>query len=1205
MASTEPQPPQSLQHLRTLLHDTQGAPAEAVAGLAAARTEVAGRGPIAHELLSAELRWLAAQPEAARPELAPAVTAARVAWRALRVRNLLAATDPDPAVLFDLAEARAHALADGDAASARDCEAGIASRLPGTAADPRLPQEAAERLAALLTGVEEASLRHQVLQLRCTGELLLACAVRTDSALMRRQGRRLLRAAGDRELARRLEGAVGRRGVALLETANFVLLLVVLVSIVVEATVDLPPGWLVALRWLDAGACLFFVADFVFELVLHPQRWSWFVRNALTDLLPAIPSVLFLLPGPGIPLLEDAVVLRTVRLLRVTWAARYVQALRPLLRLLRLLLFLVRGLDGLAQRFTQLLNREFVFVPAAADVRRPVAEEDRRDVLFAALRREHELAALLPAAERTGLLTARLQAAAAAMETLGDGGPRRLGLVSERDLPIGQAIEFLWALRPQDIGRWLRPGDVQALDRVVRVLSVLPVRWLPIVCRFVVHPLPATPEERIVQLGRRVADWLESWHGRLLFFADLHGIVTGPQILDRVASAMVKASQRPAVRLLLFGGLFLLFDLLVQSRTVSDVLGKIVEPLIVLGSVCLVVLSLGRWLKSLAGEAAEAYRLTSEAHFISQLERIKPRYERQDLAFLAARVFGPPRQRHAERLLRAQVASARTGVPVADAEAGELLCQEANRTALLYLHFLDGAPLHESDVKTTEQLLANHAIENLRTHFQCLGKRARKQLRKLKLDDGTVFAGPFLWFRFITESISVETAKRIAGYNRYCVPLRERAAASPEQLAAMQSWLQRRLDPRAGRALGERGGPAAGEAMAWPTTEFTALDFVGADPERDRHLAALFGDDVLQVVQQDRRTMVREIFGTRPVHNLPKHERSFNPLRFYNRRLSRGRVLAAPLLLLWRVLRSVVWLVGRIRQIVREVFDPELAMQRRELGTAPFAVALRKIHRMKAPGLLEAVRMRLELDPVYAGAPPGWSAHEPFATDPELERDLRFLHLREREAAGLRDAAAQARRRVEELHAAVRWLPPFAAAGVDADVRAAGELAVTSAWLVDKDHARTLLFAERWRTEVLPVWLADGVPGSRLVDLGGWLLGFFTVHPVDRWLQQHGRDLPRSARRPLVHAFRADRDGVRKLLLAWSTLPAGASPADTAIARLRAVWRLGPAVQRDLLALRAVQSLAVLDIRNYRDLVFQLGGYADDGEDPALGSALP
>ena len=62
---------------------------------------------------------------------------------------------------------------------------------------------------------------------------------------------------------------------------------------------------------------------------------------------------------------DSLLVLRMLRLLRVTWAARYVQALRPLLRAARLLLFLVRGLDGLAARFAQILNREFVFVPDA------------------------------------------------------------------------------------------------------------------------------------------------------------------------------------------------------------------------------------------------------------------------------------------------------------------------------------------------------------------------------------------------------------------------------------------------------------------------------------------------------------------------------------------------------------------------------------------------------------------------------------------------------------------------------------------------------------------------------------------------------------------------------------------------------------------------------------------------------------------------
>ena len=103
----------------------------------------------------------------------------------------------------------------------------------------------------------------------------------------------------------------------------------------------------------------------------------------------------------------------------------------------------------------------------------------------------------------------------------------------------------------------------------------MPVRWLPFSSRVAVHPLPETPEERIVELGRRVADWVESWHGRMLFFADWHGIVTGPQILDRVASAIVKATQRPAVRLLLFGGVFIVGFLgaLVPEKQVAALVG--------------------------------------------------------------------------------------------------------------------------------------------------------------------------------------------------------------------------------------------------------------------------------------------------------------------------------------------------------------------------------------------------------------------------------------------------------------------------------------------------------------------------------------------------------------------------------------------------------------------------------------------------------
>ncbi len=1178
--------------LRALLHAPVTAPAQTAAALAAQRVRLAGHGQVQQELQASELRWLGqCEPDAT---LAAEFAATRVDWLLARVRSL-AKTTPDAGVLCDLAEVQAEAVMAGEAEIVRQAGEAIAAGIARVGASSAVEQEVGERFAALSTAIDELPLAHQVQLLACSGRVVAAMGKATGSRVCRHLGRRLLRAADDRELAKRLEARIGRRGVAFVETTNFVLLLVVLTTLVLEWTLlpSLTEGQLDVLHWIDALACLFFVADFVFELALHPARWSWFLRNAVTDLVPAVPAVLILLPGNDLPGgVESVLLLRAVRLLRVTWAARYVQMLRPLLRSARLLLFLVRGLDGLVARFAQILNREFVFVPAAADIGRGVDEEDLRDLLFAALRREHELVALLPLGERAEVLRARcavVREAAASMQL--DDAPARVPTAGARDIPIADAIEFLWALRPQDVGRWLRPADISSLDRVIRVLSSVPVRWLPIIRRLAVHPLPATAEERIVQLGRRIAEWVEGWHGRMLFFADLHGIVTGPQILDRVATALVKATQRPAVRLILFGGVFSLLGL-----------GTFSKGLLIVGAVCLGLVSLGYWLKRLAGQASAAYRLTSEAHFLSQVERDKLRFERVDTAFLAQRVFGDGDEaKQAQRLLRAQLASVRTGVPVDDPETPEWLRFEANRVALLYLHFLDGAPLHEGDVKTTEQLLANQSLVNLRERLLHTDKKTKKRLRTLRLDQGSILAGPYLWFSFITESIAVEAAKRIAGYNRYCIPLAQLDAARPEERAAMQDWLQRRRDPRGGRTLAQKLDSTA-LAGRYPAAEFTALDFVGGDAERDRHLAAVFGDEVLDVVRRDRRTMVREIFGTRPVHELPKHERSFNPLRFHRRRLSHGRVLLLPLLFLWRFVRSIGWLVARVRQIVREVFDPDLAMQRRVIGEAPFAVALRKIHRMKAPGLLEAIRLRLAVDPVYAGAPAGWSSGESFATEPPVERDLRFLHLREREATQLRDKAAAMRQHIVALHAALAWLPELAAEQQRGD--AGGELAVTCAWIADHDHVRTLLFAERWRTEVLPELESTGQP-SFAWKCANALRSVFFVPAAERWLSRHGRELGRQARHALRHAYARDLRGTRAVVDAWVRLPADASPAEHAIATLRRAHGHGGAVRRDVLALRAVQSLAVLDVRNYRDLVFRLGDYGSDGENARLGGELP
>jgi len=1204
-----------LARLRELLHDTAREPVAGIAELAAARTAAAGQLVLGRQVAEAEARWLLSQAQG-DPQLAEPAAAVEAALQRLRDRCWACAAPSDLEVLFELAEARAEARVAGLDGAEVGLGQRIGRRVPEVVDLERLCQEADERWAAQTAGDDEQSLELQIEILRCTGEMLMSAAVAAgDRRLrrrLRRRGKRALRSADDRELARRTEAMLGRRGVAIMENTSFGLLALVLLLLIVEAVVELPAGQAHVLHWIDGLACLFFIGEFAFKLTQAPNRGSWFMRYAVTDLLPAIPAALFLLPGPNLTgHADDAVMVRMLRFFRVTWVARYVQALRPLLAPLRLLLLMVRGMDGLVRRFPALLDRNFVFFSNAADESDAGVDIDRRGLVFRVLGREKVLCASLPSDIRREVVRGRLQAVALrAAEMPGSWGEQRVERLGQRDVPVEHACQLLWSLHPDEIGQYLSRGDLVAIDRLVRVIRAPPVCWLPILRRFAVDPLPATAEERVVALGRLVARWLQGWQDRLEFFSDLHGIVTGPQILDRVASAMVRASQRPAVRLLLFGGLFLLVDLLIRSEGWNWLRNIVGLPLIVLGSVCLVFLVIGWWLKRVAGEASEAYRLTSEAHYLSLLELLKERTEGDDLAFLARRVFGDDVEPEAAvTRLRGRIGVAH-GRPDNDDESERQLeslpprrRREFDRVALLYLHFQDGAILHESDVKTTEQLLANLSMQNLRRFHLGFSKRDKKRLRALRLDDGSVFRGPFLWFRFITESVAVETAKRITEYNRRCPPKVQRALLDVAAEQELQQWLEKRSDPRVGRTL-ERL-PPPDSSTRFGSTEFHALHFL--TKRRDDEIRETFGEDVLAAMQSDRRNMIREIFGMRPVHRLPKTERSFNAWRFYWSRLSHGRVLILPVLSLWWFLRSVGWFIGRIRQIVREVLAPQLARQMQQRGEAPFAVAARKIHRMKAPGLIEAVRMRVLVDPSYCGAPAGWTEVPPAPRRSELERDLDFLALRERERAEFRDLAAENREAVAQLHAALSWLPEIAAedgqcAPYD---RKDGELAVTVAWLTDRDSIRALLGAEAWRLDELP----DLIQGKRRVALTWrcwwWLRDrILGRHPTTRWLSRQGMKMDRLERRNLRASYSRD-SRTRQVIDAWNSLSDEQEPTKAGVDKLREAWSDGASVRREVSALRSIQSLSVLDVRNYRDLVFRLGGYEDDGEDPSLARSLP
>ena len=68
---------------------------------------------------------------------------------------------------------------------------------------------------------------------------------------------------------------------------------------------------------------------------------------------------------------------------------------------------------------------------------------------------------------------------------------------------------------------------------------------------------------------------------------------------------------------------------------------------------------------------------------------------------------------------------------------------------------------------------------------------------------------------------------------------------------------------------------------------------------------------------------------------------------------------------------------------------------------------------------------------------------------------------------------------------------------------------------------------------------------------------------------------------------------------------AGENPTDKAVELAREFFARRDNISRELVALRAVQTLSVLDVRNYRRLIFDLGGYAADGEDRSIAEELP
>ncbi|MEW6741361.1 MAG: ion transporter [Planctomycetota bacterium] len=834
---------------------------------------------------------------------------------------------------------------------------------------------------------------------------------RKRSRRLQRLARRLATELEERQVQQRLEAWLGRRSVTALERTVLGLIVAVLGLLLVEGLFTLSPPWPHLLVAVDLVICTVFLAEYFLKVAASSTPWRYAARHFLLDLIPSIPYGV-LLHLSGFDVTRSA---RAVRLARLPRFARYLRLMRPFVRALRLVGFMLRGLDRLVRRHAALLNVNIVLFEGE-DLSGERALAPR--ITAAARRCRGRLSALLPRLEipdARAIIEERLKEAARILEEDPFESPAqecgRNEETARHEISFHSLVSLLTALDPPLVRSTLGPETAARLHTVLGYLDLPLLRSLPLVRHFARGARQLDPYEAAARCGRVIGWFLNRLLETGRVFADLWGIVTAPRLLDRVGTAMAMAARRPAMRLLIFGTLFLLLQLIVEGIGLTGLEGltswitRVVgTPLLILGSVCLVIFLMGRWLQQIAGEATETFRQIAEAQYINLLGEGKREHQEEDVAIIYQRVLAssddPLEIRAGVRELSDHVLAGERAhhEPV----PGSLTLRALGRwgdiegIVLLYRDYLDGATLHTSDRKTSEQLIGNLALQNIRDERLGIGRRERKRLAKLNLSQSRLLSfAPHMWFHYITGSLSEQTAKLLLDYNRHAIPLADQTRYSGEELERFRTWVRADVEETIYRPGREAASiiELAEDTQKLRTTQFTALHFLTRSPYRDALVREEFGEEVASRLQRDRRNMIRHVFGHYPYQQIPRARRTFNPYEFYWRHCGGARVVLVPAKVALVVALGLLRLLRLTTRTVRSLLDPTRATGRIRPSVTTIEIAHRKIARMRRPIYLECLDLRARFDPEYLGCQlPGLRA--PPRSIACLEEDLAFVKAR-------------------------------------------------------------------------------------------------------------------------------------------------------------------------------------------------------------------
>jgi hypothetical protein len=320
--------------------------------------------------------------------------------------------------------------------------------------------------------------------------------------------------------------------------------------------------------------------------------------------------------------------------------------------------------------------------------------------------------------------------------------------------------------------------------------------------------------------------------------------------------------------------------------------------------------------------------------------------------------------------------------------------------------------------------------------------------------------------------------------------------------------------------------------------------------------------------------------------------------------------------------RSLLLGIQSIYRVVHQILHPQIDQQR-EVPADTYWAALRKIHRMRKPVFMGSLWLRARFDVEYLGlplptAPPG------LAGQALMEADLDYIGATRRDRIIAEQVRRQHQKRLEWV---ARWLdrfgwtfdglPGYLATEIPYLANRGGEAlrALVAACTLDHNDIATLALSIEGMKRVL-VHAADPAKDARSLPAGlpDPIVNLRTLwHPVNRCKRKIDDlfELPCFApyglaeRRRIVRYLRRHRRVVR----GWLKVVLGQGARDpwaTVKARMHEVLLRTDLWSDQILVLRAVQTLTMLDLQHNCELVWSLGGYtrpepgtSEPGPEPA------